>query len=116
MRVMDYSHICTAYVMGKCNKQGHHEYPTLAQLAKEHGLSLSTLTHKAASEGWAQQRQQSEQRIMLAAIQRYEDEMAAKLAHVDKLASDAAVAMLQVIVESLEQAETKQERQALTYK
>jgi hypothetical protein len=116
MRVIDYSQIRTAYVMGKCNKQGHHEYPTLAQLAKEHGLSLSTLTHRAASEGWNKQRQQSEERIMLAAIAQYEDEMAAKLAYVDKLASDAAAAMLQVIVESLEQAETKQERQALTTK
>ena len=53
---------------------------------------------------------------MMGAIARYEDEMSAKLAHVDKLASDAAVAMLQTIVEALERAETPQERQALTTK
>jgi hypothetical protein len=68
------------YINGQCNEKGQRVYPSLADLSKQTGISLSTL------------------------------------AHVDKLASDAAVAMQQVIVESLEQAETKQERQALTTK
>jgi hypothetical protein len=104
------------YINGQCNEKGQRVYPSLADLSKQTGISLSTLAHKAAREEWNKQRRQSEERIMMAAIAQYEDEMSAKLAHVDKLASDAAVAMLQVIVESLEQAETKQERQALTTK
>ncbi len=104
------------YIQGICNDKGQRVYPSLNDLSKEYGISLSTLAHKSAREGWNQQRQRSEQNILMAAIEKYESEMAAKLAHVDKLASDAAVAMLQVIVESLEQAETKQERQALTTK
>lgn len=116
MGIVDNSQARTAYIMGRCNEQGQHVYPTLAELAQEYGLSLSTMTHRAASEGWTRQRQETEDRIMMNAIRRYEDEMSAKLALVDKLASDAAAAMLQVIVEALEQAETKQERQALTTK
>ncbi len=114
MRIVDYSQIRLAFVIGKCNEQGQHTYPTLKELAEEYDLSHSNLAHRASEEGWMQQRQQTQDRIVERAFEQFEGEMSSLLAQVDRQVARVSMTMINVIEESLANAETPQEKQALT--
>ncbi len=116
MILNSYSEPYKAYVYGVCDENGKTEYPTLADLAKQYGIGLSTLSHKAAEEKWQQQRQDAEARITAEAFAKYEGELAAYLAETDRLASKISTAMLRHIDKRFMQAENDKERDALVVK
>ena len=51
----DWDPVRLAYVQGRENGSGH-EWPTLEQLAQEHGIAASTVRSRATREQWVQQR------------------------------------------------------------
>ncbi len=116
MKITDYGQIKAAYVMGTCNEQGQRSFPTLNQLAEEYGLSLSTLAHKAAAEQWARQRADMQERIMQDVFRRYESELAALIASIDRRAVMVADRMLRAVEEALDIASDNPERMAVVAK
>jgi hypothetical protein len=105
-----------AYVLGACDEQGKRTFPSLSDLAEEYGISLSVLAHKAAAEQWARQRADMQERIMKDVFRRYESELAALIASIDRRAVVVADRMLRAVEEALDIASDSPERMAVVAK
>jgi hypothetical protein len=116
MSTIDYSLLKAAYLLGSCDEQGRRSFPSLNDLAKEHGISLSVLAHKAAAEGWTRQREEAQDRITRDVFERYESELAATIASIDRRAVLVADRMLRAVEEAMDIASDNQERMAVVAK
>ena len=111
-KIKDWSTIRIAYTCGIANDDGSRHYPTMADIAQEYGISLSSVTHKAAEERWAEARADFQRRVYESAVIQYENEFSRLLARADLDASYAAADLIHHIRRQIERG-TEQERTSL---
>jgi hypothetical protein len=116
MAIVDYSLLRMAYCLGSCNEQGKRLLPSLGDLSVQYGVPLSTLAHRAAAEGWTRQREEAQDRITRDVFERYESELAATIASIDRRAVLVADRMLRAVEEAMDIASDNQERMAVVAK
>jgi len=83
-----------AYVTGIANDDGTRRYPSMAEIASEYGVSLSSVTHKAGAERWTEDREAFQRRVYQSAVAHFDDEFSQLLARADL---DAAMAAADLI-------------------
>ncbi len=112
-KIKDWSAIRIAYTCGIANDDGSRHFPTMADIATEYNISLSSVTHKAAEERWAEQRADFQRRVYESAIAQFEDEFSRVLARADLDAAIAAADLIHAIRRQVERT-TDQERVTLS--
>ncbi len=102
MKDIDWLSAHTAYVTGIANDDGTRRFPSMAEIANEHNISLSSVSHKAAEGRWSEEREDFQRRVYESAVSLYEDEFSRLLARADLDAAYAAADLIHHIRRQVE--------------
>lgn len=88
----------TQYIEGHPQDDGSRMWQTLEQVGLAHGISSTSIRHRAGREGWKDQRDLYQQKIAQARQEKRTDVLAAKGAEFDARALRATEAIIQHVV------------------
>lgn len=100
------------YVTGAAKDDGTRYYPSMAEVARDFNVSLSAVSHRAASERWFEEREEFRRKVYESAVAQYESEFSRLLARADLDAAYAAADLIHHIRRQIERG-TEAERTSL---